>query len=122
MSRRRRPRKTGDRTPAGVDQVLEVLADGLRVAEVMRRLDQRTEELLLARAPHLENPQRLDLSELGAKRCRVDVDVIGSRLSSSRQSLVRPSIPLRKSAGSIATRMRICGVSWIIVPGSRSSG
>ena len=53
MSRRRRPRKTGDRTPAGVDQVLEVLADGLRVAKVVVLGDERFEECVFFATAHL---------------------------------------------------------------------
>ena len=41
----------------------------------------------------------------------------GSAASPARQTWARPSIPRRKSVGSIATSTRICGVIWIMPRG-----
>jgi len=40
----------------------------------------------------------------------------GSLPSASRQTRARPSMPLRKSVGAAATRIRIWGVTWIMPP------
>ena len=38
------------------------------------------------------------------------------------QTCAKPSILLRESIRSIATKIRICGVIWIMMPEPRSSG
>ena len=46
--------------------------------------------------------------------------LIGSFCSRCRHTAARPSIPLRKSTGSTATSSRICGITAITPPTSRT--
>jgi hypothetical protein len=59
---------------AGVDHILEVLTDRLRVPEVMVRFDESVEEFLLSGAPDLLESQRPELAKPNAKRCCLDID------------------------------------------------
>lgn len=74
VARRRREGQAGDRTPPGFNEILEVLADGLGVAQVMMLLHEPVEQRFLLRAPHLaelEGPQRRKGAGDGA---RVELD------------------------------------------------
>ena len=52
MARGRRPSQTPNGAPQGVDQILQMLAHRLGVAQVMVAFQQAVEERLLRRAPH----------------------------------------------------------------------
>ena len=57
---RRRPRKTGQRSAAAGDQVLQMLAHRLGVAEVVVALDEAVKERLLGSSAHQLKRERLD--------------------------------------------------------------
>src|SRR6185503_6569070 len=69
VTRSRGPAEASDRALAGADnKILEVLADGARVAEIVVLLDQRLDETLLGRAPHLAQLDRPELCEARDER------------------------------------------------------
>jgi len=75
---RRGPRHAGDGPTLRVYQVLEVLADRLRVAEVVVLLKETVEKRLIRRPPHLAKGQRPQRVQDAAQRRGVD----GSRRGS----------------------------------------
>src|SRR5260370_34895964 len=61
VTRCRTPRQAGDRTPLRPDQILELLADRLLIAQVMMLFHQAVEQRFVPRAPHLLKLDRLKL-------------------------------------------------------------
>ena len=65
-----------------------MLADGLRVAEVVMPRDERTEESLLGAAAYLAKVQRLNVLQRGANRRRVE---FGGRWRAALDDVIRRS-------------------------------
>ena len=60
VTRRRAPREAGDRSLSGIDETLQMLADGLRIAQIGVLLKQAFEQGFFWRAPdltHFQGPQ-----------------------------------------------------------------
>src|SRR5712692_9108695 len=65
---RRAPRETSDGTSLGQNQILQVLAHRLLIAQVMMVLDQAVEQRLLRRAANLLKFDEPELTQLAADR------------------------------------------------------
>src|SRR6516162_3365991 len=60
MARRRTPGQARDRSAFGPDQILQLLAHRLLIAQIMMMLDEAVEQRLLRRSPHLLERDGLD--------------------------------------------------------------
>ena len=79
VPRRRTPRQTGHRPPLRPDQILQVLAHGLLIAQVVKLLHQAVEQRFVGRAPHELNLNRPQRSQRHRQRRGVDQDCFRPR-------------------------------------------
>jgi hypothetical protein len=77
--------------------MLEVLADGTDVSEVVVLLDQAVEEPLLARPPHLSDLEGANLLQARLELRRVDLDALPPP---TQGNVVRRDLPDRRKLDS----------------------
>jgi hypothetical protein len=91
VSRRRREGQAGDRLILGRDEVFQMLANRLRVAQIVVLLDQAVEEPFARRPPYLLNVQRFNFPQPGAQRLALDLDRAGFAATSERIGWSHPA-------------------------------
>ncbi len=70
--RRRGPGQRRHQPLAAVDEILQVFADRLRVAQFVMLVQQRLEQRFVRRAPHEAELQRSQVGQSGFQRCGID--------------------------------------------------